>query len=50
MNDRQGSGRQLEDKLIWTFFMAAIVQFTVGQQHDGSIELVQGVVVGVSVK
>lgn len=50
MNDRQGPGRQLEDTLIWTLLMMCIVQLSVGQQHDGTVELAQGIVVGVSVK
>lgn len=48
MNDRQGPGRQLEDTLIWTIFMICIARLTVSQQHDGSVELAQGIVVGVS--
>lgn len=50
MNDRQGPGRQLDDKLIWTLLMMCIVPLTFGQQHDGSVELSQGIVVGVRVK
>lgn len=47
MNDRQGPGRQLEDTLIWTLLWLCAFKFTVGQQHDGSVELAQGIVVGV---